>query len=88
MAWIGRLRMAQPLKTFETPVRLRNGDTKIPRAYIYAQRKTPADTFKQFADRARKEKWDYREIDASHSPHITAPRRAAPPCCSQSLGSA
>ncbi len=42
-----------------------------PRAYIYAQRKTPADTFKQFADRAKKEKWDYREIDASHSPHVT-----------------
>ncbi len=29
MKWIGALRMPQPLKTFETPVRLRNGDTKI-----------------------------------------------------------
>ena len=75
--WIQALRIPQPLKTLESPVRLKNGDTKIPRAYIYALRKTPADTFKQFADRAKKEKWDYREIDASHSPHVTSPQALA-----------
>jgi hypothetical protein len=26
-----------------------------------------------FAERAQREKWDYRELDASHSAHITAP---------------
>jgi pimeloyl-ACP methyl ester carboxylesterase len=77
MKWIQALRMSQPLKTFETPLRLQNGDTRIPRAYIYCQRKTPADTFKQFADRAKKEKWDFHEIDASHSPHVTAPQALA-----------
>ncbi len=50
---------------------------KMPHAYIYALRKTPADTFKPFADRAKQERWDYREIDASHSPHVTAPEALA-----------
>lgn len=73
LKWIRAHRMAQPLKCFETPVRLENGDAKMPKAYIYALRKTPADTFKAFADRAKQERWDYREIDASHSAHVTAP---------------
>jgi hypothetical protein len=65
--------MPHPLKTFETPLRLRNADTQIPRTYIYAKRTTPEDTFRQFADTAKREKWGYHEIDASHSPHVTAP---------------
>jgi pimeloyl-ACP methyl ester carboxylesterase len=71
--WIQAHRMAHPFKCFDTPVRLKNGDAKMPRAYIYALRKTPADTFKPYAERAKQEHWDYREIDASHSPHVTAP---------------
>lgn len=71
--WIQSLRMPHPIKTFETPLRLRNGDTKIPRTYIYCKRTTPDDTFRQFAARARSQGWGYHEIDASHSPHVTAP---------------
>jgi hypothetical protein len=71
--WIQALRMPHPLKTFETPLHLKNGDTRIPRTYIYARRATPEDTFKPFADRAKRERWTYHEIDASHSPHVTAP---------------
>ena len=71
--WIQSLRMPQPIKTFETPLRLRNGETKIPRAYIYCKRTTADDTFRPFAARAQRQGWDYREIDASHSPHVTAP---------------
>jgi pimeloyl-ACP methyl ester carboxylesterase len=71
--WIQQFRMPQPVKTFATPLRLRNGDTRIPRAYIYAKRATPEDTFGRFAERAKREHWDNRAIDASHSPHITAP---------------
>ena len=71
--WIQGLRLPQPLKTFETPLRLRNGDTKIPRTYIYCKRINPEDTFRVFAERARREHWTYHEIDSSHSPHITAP---------------
>jgi pimeloyl-ACP methyl ester carboxylesterase len=71
--WIQSLRMPQPIKTFETPLRLRNGDTKVPRTYIYCKRATPDDTFRQFAARAQRQGWGYHEIDASHSPHVTAP---------------
>lgn len=73
LAWIGPLRIPQPIRTFETPLRLRNGEPRVPRAYIYCKRTTPEDTFRPFAERARREGWDVREIDASHSPHITAP---------------
>lgn len=71
--WIQALRLPQPLKTLETPLRLRNSDTRIPRTYIYAKRTPPEDPFKQFADRAKREHWAYHEMDASHSPHVTAP---------------
>jgi pimeloyl-ACP methyl ester carboxylesterase len=73
LKWIEAHRMAQPIKCFETPVHLRNGDAKMPRAYIYCQRRAAADPFRAFAARAKQEHWDYREIDASHSPHVTAP---------------
>ena len=71
--WIQALRMPQPIRTFETPLRLRHGETKIPRSYIYCKRAAPEDTFRRFATRAQREHWAYREIDASHSPHVTAP---------------
>jgi hypothetical protein len=46
----------------------------MPRSYIYATRITPADTFGPFAARARSEAgWGCHEIDASHSPNVTAP---------------
>jgi pimeloyl-ACP methyl ester carboxylesterase len=77
LKWIQAHRMPQPLKCFDTPVRLENGDAKMPRAYIYCLRRSAADPFKPFAERAKKEHWDYREIDASHSPHVTAPEALA-----------
>jgi hypothetical protein len=46
----------------------------MPRSYIFATRITPADTFGPFAARAKSEPgWGYHEIDASHSPNVTAP---------------
>jgi hypothetical protein len=46
----------------------------LPRSYIYCTRFSPGDVFRQFADRARQDPaWQYREMDASHNPHITAP---------------
>jgi pimeloyl-ACP methyl ester carboxylesterase len=71
--WMQSLRLPQPLKTLQTPVRLRNGDTKIPRTYVYYTRTAAADPFRPFAERARQERWDYHELDSSHSAHITAP---------------
>lgn len=71
--WINAHRIPQPLKCFDSPVKLVNGDTKVPCAYIYCLRRTPDDRFGQFAERAKREQWEYHEIDASHSPHVTAP---------------
>jgi hypothetical protein len=52
---------------------LKGGPLTLPRTYIYAQRHFPGDRFRQFLERARKEGWAAYEMDASHSPHVTAP---------------
>jgi pimeloyl-ACP methyl ester carboxylesterase len=78
VAWITPRRMMQPLRTFEQPVHLTGAGDLLPKAYIYCLRPTPEDVFRQFAQRARiEEGWRYYEIDASHSPHITAPESLA-----------
>jgi pimeloyl-ACP methyl ester carboxylesterase len=71
--WIEERRGSQAIKSFEMPLPLRNGETKLPRYYVYCKRAAPGDVFRQFADRARREGWGYFEMDASHSPFITAP---------------
>jgi hypothetical protein len=74
IAWASGRRRPQPIKTFEQPLRLVGSETPPPRSYIYCQRNAPADVFRQFAERAQRERgWRYFEIDASHNPHITAP---------------
>jgi len=73
LAWIAERRLPQPLKCFEQPLVLAHGDLRLPRSYIRALRNTggPLETF---AGRARSEPgWRAYEIDASHSPNITAP---------------
>ncbi len=71
--WLQALRLPQPLKTLQMPVHLRQGDTRIPRSYVYYTRTGKGDPFRPFAARARAENWDYHELDASHSAHVTAP---------------
>jgi pimeloyl-ACP methyl ester carboxylesterase len=72
--WLAERRLPQSIKCFETPVRLAHGETTLPRSYVYCTRTSPADPFRQFAERAKREAgWRYFEIDASHSPHVTAP---------------
>jgi hypothetical protein len=73
VAWVTPRRLPQPIKTFEQPLALQNGEPTLPRSYIYCERYGPGDIFKQFAERARNEGWRLFEIDASHNPHITAP---------------
>jgi pimeloyl-ACP methyl ester carboxylesterase len=74
VAWLTPRRVAMPIKCFETKLKLHNGEPSLPRSYIYATRITPADTFGPFARRARSEPgWRYYEIDASHSPNVSAP---------------
>jgi pimeloyl-ACP methyl ester carboxylesterase len=72
--WLTPRRVPMPLKCFQTKLKLQHGETDLPRSYIYAKRIPPADTFGQFSKRAQSEAgWRYVEIDASHSPHVTAP---------------
>lgn len=73
LAWIASRRVPQPLKCFDQPLTLTDGDLTLPRSFIRAMRNTHGP-FGKFADRAQAEPgWGYYEIDASHSPNITAP---------------
>jgi pimeloyl-ACP methyl ester carboxylesterase len=73
LAWLSERRVDMPIKCFEQGLKL-GDEPKMPRSYIYATRIAPADTFGPFAKRARSEPgWGYHEIDASHSPNVTAP---------------
>jgi pimeloyl-ACP methyl ester carboxylesterase len=71
-AWLTPRRRPQPVQTFDQPLRLQQGETLLPRAYIYCKQAGPGDVFGQFAARARHEGWPYRELDATHNAHITA----------------
>lgn len=71
--WIMERRVDLPLACFQDALSLKNGETKLPRSYIYAQRHIPGDLFRQFLERAKNQGWMTFEMDASHSPHITAP---------------
>ena len=76
--WISSRRLPQSVKCFEMPLHLQNGEPVLPRSYIYCKRCAPDDNFRRFAERAQSEPgWRYFEIDASHSPHITAPQALA-----------
>jgi pimeloyl-ACP methyl ester carboxylesterase len=74
LAWITPRRRWQPIGTFAQPLRLLNGPLQLPRAYIYCTRLGPGDIFGQFARRYRDDAgWKVVDIDASHSPNVTAP---------------
>ena len=74
--WIRRRRMPHPLASFEAPLRMTGGAIAQPRSYIYCTRVVPGDPFRRFAEHARTSPgWTCHELDASHSPHVTAPER-------------
>jgi pimeloyl-ACP methyl ester carboxylesterase len=76
--WLTPRRHPQPILTFAQGIRLTNGETNLPRTFIYCTRTAPGDVFAQFAARAKTEPgWNYRELDASHNPHVTAPEALA-----------
>jgi pimeloyl-ACP methyl ester carboxylesterase len=71
--WISDKRLPHPLKCLTTPLTLRYGPLTVQRSYIEATRNTHGP-FGKFAAQARSEPgWACYEIDASHSPNITAP---------------
>lgn len=73
VAWVTLRRVPQPLACYEQKLVFKNGPLSLPRTYIYMRRHLPGDPFRQFMERARKEGWPVYEMDASHSPHVTAP---------------
>lgn len=74
LAWLNARRVDMPIKCFETRLKLQGGRLTLPRSYIYATRFPPADTFGPFARKTKSDPaWRYFEIDASHSPNVTAP---------------
>jgi pimeloyl-ACP methyl ester carboxylesterase len=74
LAWITPRRRWQPIACFMQPLLLKNPNSSPPRSYIYCTRLGPADSFSQFARRFRSDPaWRFYEIDASHSPNVTAP---------------
>jgi pimeloyl-ACP methyl ester carboxylesterase len=77
--WIVPRRGPQPLATHEEKLHLGSDrPSSCPHVYIYCLRSGPGDVFGPVAARIRSsERWIYRQIDASHSPHVTAPERLA-----------
>jgi pimeloyl-ACP methyl ester carboxylesterase len=72
--WLTARRVDMPIKCFEANLKLQGGPLTLPRSYIYATRIAPADTFGPFARMTEGDAaWSYYEIDASHSPNVTAP---------------
>jgi hypothetical protein len=64
----------QPLAAFEEKAHLTGAGEHLPRTYISCTRLGPVDIFGRFAARAKQEPgWRHIEMDASHSPNVTAP---------------
>jgi pimeloyl-ACP methyl ester carboxylesterase len=72
-AWAAPRRLPQPVKAFSTKLKL-SAEPSALRSYIYCKRIGIGDTFRQFAERAKREGWRSFEIDSSHNPHITNPQ--------------
>jgi len=73
-AWLNERRVHTPINCFEAKLSL-SAPLTLPRSYVYATRAAPSDTFGQFARKTRNDPaWRYCEIDASHSPNVTAPK--------------
>lgn len=77
VAWLIERRRHQPVRTFTQRIALEHEAPLVDRAYIYCKRTMPDDRFGKFAKRAKLEGWRYFEIDASHSPNVTAPQDLA-----------
>ncbi len=74
IAWAMPRRLSHPVECFTQPLRLTGAGERLPRHYIYALKKYPADPFARFHRHAQATPgWTAHEIDASHNPHITTP---------------
>jgi len=80
VALLAALRHPHPLHTLSEPLRLQHGETKIPRTYVTCARHEGltelfgVDPLTPFVDRARREGWDMREINAGHDVMLSRAR--------------
>ncbi len=73
LEWITKFRMPQSVKCFTQPLRLQ-AKVDVPRVFIHCTRYADKKPFGQFANLAKdRPGWQFYELDASHSPNITAP---------------
>jgi pimeloyl-ACP methyl ester carboxylesterase len=72
LEWVSKFRVPQSVKCFVEPLRLQAPLT-LPRVYIHCTRYADKKPFAQFAERARRDGWPCYDLDASHSPNVTAP---------------
>jgi pimeloyl-ACP methyl ester carboxylesterase len=73
LEWITKFRMPQSAKCFKQPLRLQ-AELDVPRVFIHCTRYADKKPFGQFATLAKdKSGWQFYDLDASHSPNITAP---------------
>lgn len=78
MAWTTPRRRHQPVRCFTQKLRVADAKPGFPRSYIHCTKKLGPDTFQQFADRFRVDpNWDFRTMNASHSPNVTDPEALA-----------
>ena len=78
LAWIAPRRRHQPVRCFSQKLSITGAVATLPRTYIYCAKKGPGDVFVQFRDRFQTDPaWTYIEMDASHSPNVTAPEDLA-----------
>jgi pimeloyl-ACP methyl ester carboxylesterase len=71
--WITKFRMPQSARCFEQPLCLQ-AEIGLSRAYIHCTRYADKKPFAQFARQADHGMgWKSYELDASHSPNVTAP---------------
>jgi pimeloyl-ACP methyl ester carboxylesterase len=73
LAWVAKHRRTQSIKCFDQPLGMQ-AELTVPRAYIQCMRYAAHGPFSQFAEHAKNHNgWKSYELDASHSPNVTAP---------------
>lgn len=77
LGWLDRRRTPMPIGCFGERASVPQ-EPACPRHYVYCTRSGPGDVFRPFAERARSGAgWTCEDLDASHSPAITAPEALA-----------
>jgi pimeloyl-ACP methyl ester carboxylesterase len=77
ITWLSTRITAQPLRSFEEPVRLSDpAALTLPRSYVLCRKEGPS-LFPAFAEQAQRDGWGYYELMTSHDAMITVPEELA-----------